>query len=282
MVFMKAKNLNEKKRRLFARLEEFDSLIVAFSGGTDSSFILAAARKVLKKKALAVTADSEIHSTREKKKAVLFAKEIGARHEVISLNELRLPGFAVNEKDRCYICKKNLFEKIRNFAEKLDITKIAHGANIDDLSDFRPGFKAAEELKIAAPLMEAGMLKDEIRLLSKKMNLKTWNKPAAGCLATRMPYGMKITRAALSMVEASEDVLIGAGFEACRVRHHGETARIEINSENFKKILKPAVAKKISDDLKKIGYLYVTLDLEGYIRGRMNNFSEVLQQSQKH
>jgi pyridinium-3,5-biscarboxylic acid mononucleotide sulfurtransferase len=260
-------DLRDKEKQLFEILENAGSLLVAFSGGADSSFLLAAAARVLKDNAAAVTADSNIHPSGEKERAVRVAKKIGVRHKIIHPDETRLAGFAANPKNRCYICKKNLFKQTRRLAEDLRLAHVAHGANVDDLNDFRPGAKAAEEWGVLSPLVAAGMKKSDIRALSKKMGLETWNKPATGCLATRIPYGTPITREALSMIDRGEAALREAGFEACRARHHGETARIEIDRENFQKMLEPEMSEKITAAFKQIGYSHVSLDLEGRAPG---------------
>jgi len=266
---MNQERLNEKKNQLEKCLKEFGSLLIAFSGGADSAFLLAAARQALGENVMAVTMDSAIHTAAEKKEAAAFAKKIGVRHKIMPSNEMGDPDFLANKADRCYICKKNRFTQIRALAKTLNIPHIAHGENLDDLSDVRPGFKAAQELNIAAPLIEAMMKKEDIRSLSRQMGLETWDKPATGCLATRIPCGTAITPAALSMVEQGEDTLHRAGFTACRVRHHGEMARIEIDPDEFKKILDPKTSKKTAVAFKKIGYVYISLDLEGYAHGGM-------------
>jgi len=267
---LKPETLNEKKKQLAKCLKPFGSLLVAFSGGADSSFLLAAAKEALGDNVMAVTMDSAIHPAAEKKEAAEFAKKIGAAHEIISSNEMADPDFIANRADRCYICKKNRFKQIRALADAFNIPHIAHGENMDDLNDFRPGFKASLELNIAAPLIDAGMRKDDIRRLSRQMGLTTWNKPATGCLATRLPCNTPITPAALSMVEQGEAILRAAGFPACRVRHHGQMARIEMAPDEFGKMIEPETAKKTAAAFKKIGYVYISLDLEGYARGRMN------------
>ena len=263
-------NLNNKKRRLALTLKELDSLMVAFSGGVDSAFLLAVAHEVLKKNVVAVTAVSEIHPPREKKKAMEFAKNYGIKHIMLQSKEMSVPAFLANSKDRCYVCKKNLFEKLIEIASDIGIKYIAHGANTDDLEDFRPGLTAAQEMGVLAPMIDAGLTKDDIRLLSKEMNLETWNKPALACLATRIPYGTPVTVKALEMVDQAEDVLINLGFNACRVRKHENMARIEVNPKEIETISDKKNREIIVRKLRKIGFSYVTVDLEGYIQGNMN------------
>ncbi|MGB5157467.1 ATP-dependent sacrificial sulfur transferase LarE [Desulfobacterium sp. N47] len=263
-------NLEEKKERLVSILKSYNSLAIAFSGGVDSSFLLALAHQVLGKKVIAITAVSPVHPARETEFAKSFAKKRNIKHKIIKSDEMDIAEFTANTRNRCYICKKNLFPRLLECAVKSGIKDLAHGANMDDLDDFRPGFMAASELKIAAPLIDAGFSKQQIRELSKNMNLETWNKPAMACLATRIPYETAITIESLKMIEKAENALIDLGFDSCRVRHHGNLARIEVLPKDFKKILnrenKEAVIKKI----KEAGYLYVAMDLEGYIRGSMN------------
>ena len=263
-------SLNNKKKRLALILKGLDSLMVAFSGGADSAFLLAVAHDVLKDNVVAVTAVSQIHPAREKKKAMKFVKNYGIKHIILQSDEMSLPAFVANRKDRCYVCKKNLFEKLIKIASDIGIKYIAHGANTDDLEDFRPGLTAAQEMGVLAPMIDAGLTKDDIRLLSKEMNLETWNKPALACLATRIPYGTSITVKALEMVDQAEGVLINLGFNACRVRKYENTARIEVNPEEIENISDKKIRETIVEKLKKIGFSHVTVDLEGYVRGNMN------------
>ncbi len=186
---MNSNDLKAKKERLISILKQYKSLAIAFSGGTDSTFLLAVAHKILKRKVIAITVTSPVHPARETELAVKYAKNHGIEHIIIQSDEMNIPEFTVNSRDRCYVCKKNLFPKMVRAASEMGITKLAHGANTDDLKDFRPGFSAASELGIASPMIEAGLSKQDIRDLSKKMLLETWDKPAMACLATRIPYG---------------------------------------------------------------------------------------------
>lgn len=262
--------LNNKKNRLYLTLKNLDSLMVAFSGGVDSALLLAVAYEALGRKVAAITAASDIHPAKEKEAAIEFAKKLDIKHIMLESKEMSHPDFVANRKDRCYICKKILFKDILTIAAQLGIKNVAHGANTDDLKDFRPGLKAAHELGVIAPLIDAKLTKDDIRLLSKEIHLAEWNKPAMSCLATRIPYGTSITREALEMVEQVEDVLSGLGFITCRVRIHGNVARIEVNQEDFAKILDNRTRKIVVSKFRTIGFSHIAVDLEGYIQGSMN------------
>lgn len=263
-------DLRNKMEKLETILKGYGKLLVAFSGGVDSTFLLAMARKVLKDNVVAVTGDSPIHSTRETKDAVSMAQKMGVKQIIHETQEMTLPEFLKNPEDRCYICKKHLIQDLKKIADKMNIPNIAHGANKDDLGDYRPGFAAAEEMGVLSPLIEAGMTKADIRELSKEMGLETWDKPSMPCLATRLPYGTSITKAVVKQIEAAENILFDLGFKICRVRHHGDLARIEIVSEDFNLILDNSIRKKIVNAFKELGYLYVSLDMEGYLMGSMN------------
>ncbi len=264
--------LNNKKERLALILKGLDSLMVAFSGGADSAFLLAVAHDVLKDNVVAVTAVSQIHPAREKKKAMEFAKNYGIKHIMLESAEMSMPAFLANRKDRCYVCKKNLFEKLIKISSDIGNKYIVHGVNTDDLEDFRPGLTAAQEMGVLAPMVDVGLAKDDIRLLSKEMNLETWNKPALACLATRIPYGTPITVKAIEMVEQAENVLISLGFNACRVRKYENMARIEVNPKKIESISDKKIRETIVGKLKKIGFSHVTVDLEGYIPGGGINY----------
>lgn len=260
----------DKKQRLITHLKRYDSLVVAFSGGVDSSFLLAAAQRVLNGNVVAVTAVSAVHSMKERQAAIDFAKELGVKHILIETEEMGHSEFVKNPFDKCYICKKIKFTAIIQTAHDLNIMHIAHGANLDDLDDFRPGIKATRELNIVAPLIDAELTKADIRYLAKRMNLSVWNKPAMACLASRIPYGTKITPQALNMIESAEKAVLDAGFTSCRVRHHGSVARIELDQKELTKMLDEDARKDILYALEQIGFLYVTLDLKGYVQGSMN------------
>ncbi len=260
----------DKKKRLKAILADYGSLAVAFSGGADSTLLLAAAKEALGDRVTAVTVDAPIHSRREIREALATAQALGVKHIVLPMAEITAPGFVANPPERCYTCKQLIFGEIIRIAASLGVRRIAHGANIDDLGDYRPGLKAAQEMGVAAPLVEARMTKADIRVLSRRMGLPTWNKPSMACLASRIPYGRPITREALSMVEMAEDVLWKLGFDGCRVRHHGAVARIEVAPGDWRKAVQPAVREEILKGLKQIGFRHVALDLEGYVPGSLN------------
>ncbi len=267
---MKGGELQSKKNKLISILKGFKSIAVAFSGGADSTFLLAVANKVLKGNVIAITAKSRVHHARETDFAVNFTTTHGIEYVIIESNELKIPEFTVNNRDRCYVCKNNLFLLMIQAASKKGIREIVHGANTDDLKDFRPGFKAASELNIAAPLIDAGLSKQDIRNLSKEMLLETWDKPAMACLATRIPYGVAITIESLKMIEEAENVLLDLGFTTCRVRHHGSLARIELTKGEFHKVINEKNRELLVKKIKNAGYLYVSIDLEGYVQGSMN------------
>ncbi|MDP2863640.1 MAG: ATP-dependent sacrificial sulfur transferase LarE [Desulfobacterales bacterium] len=267
---MNSDDLIAKKESLISILKNYDSLAVAFSGGVDSTFLLAAAHGVLGENVAAITAKSPVHPAREIEFAGKFARNHGIKHIIIRSDEMNLSEFTANNRNRCYVCKKNLFPKMIEAASKMGISKLAHGANTDDLKDFRPGFSAASEMVIASPMIEAGLSKQDIRDLSKMMLLETWDKPAMACLATRIPYGTAITIESLKMIEEAENTLIDLGFSACRVRHHGNLARIELAKKDFDRMMNEKTRDSVVGKLKKAGYLYVSMDLEGYVQGSMN------------
>jgi uncharacterized protein len=259
-----------KKKRLISILTMYDSLVVAFSGGVDSTFLLATAKEALEDRVTAVTADSRIHSRREIQEALDTAKRLGVRHVMLPLAEMTAPEFVANPPERCYHCKQLVFGEIMRIAAQMGAQRVAHGVNLDDLDDYRPGLKAAAEMGVAAPLVEAGLTKADIRALSRQMGLPTWNKPSMACLASRIPYGRPITAQALKMVEASEELLFDMGFSGCRVRHHGEVARIETAVRDLSKALRPELRPRIIEGLKTIGFKHVAVDLEGYVSGSLN------------
>ncbi len=265
-------NLILKKKNLESGLRKLDSLAVAFSGGVDSTFLLAVASKIFQDKGqfVAITAQSPVHPQKDVSIAELFAKEYNINHLIIHSGEMDSFAFTANSPDRCYVCKKIIFGQITKSAAELGIYHIAHGVNVDDQSDYRPGMKAAREMNILSPLLDAGLTKNDIRQLSKEMGLTTWDKPASGCLATRIPYGETIDLKKLNMVETSETVLSDLGFKNCRVRHYGELAKIEVLSDHIDRLLISSVRNQIINQFKKIGFLYITLDLEGHQSGRLN------------
>lgn len=263
--------LQEKYEKLKNYIKSLGSLAVAYSGGVDSTFLVKVAYDVLGDRVIAVTATSSTYPKRELNDAITFIKQIGAKHIVIESEELEIEGFNKNPVDRCYYCKKELFEKIWKVAKAHGIEYVADGSNFDDLNDFRPGMKAACELNVVSPLKVAGLTKEDIRKLSKELGLPTWDKPAFACLSSRIPYGERITKEKLSMIEKAEEYLLGLGFKQVRVRYHQDKfARIEIGKDEMEKFLNINVIESVRNKFKELGFLYVTLDLDGYRTGSMN------------
>jgi uncharacterized protein len=262
--------VENKARQLIDHIKQFRNLAVAFSGGVDSTYLLDIAVESLQDKVIAVTAQSPIHSIHEQETAARIASHLGVRHYFVQTHPLSLDDFVANTPARCYFCKTHLFSALWAKSRELGFTVLAHGANLDDTNDYRPGFKAATELSVKAPLMDVGMTKADIRILSQKRGLSTWNKPAMACLATRIPYSRKITLKRLKKIDAAEEILIDLGFLGCRVRWHQEIARIEVPLEMLPKLVDPKIRPVIVEKLQKIGFLFVTLDLQGYVSGSMN------------
>lgn len=267
---MNENHLAEKRDRLLSILKGYGALIVAYSGGVDSSFLLAMARKALNTNLIAVTAASPICPERETREAIDFAKSLGVEHIIIQSGIMHRTDFISNTKERCYVCKKYLIEEWLTIANQKGIQHVAHGANIDDLSDYRPGFAAAQEMGIKAPMVDARLTKNDIRRLSKQMNLTTWNHPPMACLATRIPYGTPITNKDLKMIEQAEQVLKTVGIKGCRVRVHDKVARIEVDAGDIERIIDQKTRSVIIEKLRKIGFSHVAVDLEGYCQGSMN------------
>jgi uncharacterized protein len=259
-----------KKENLVSYLKKLDSLLVAYSGGVDSSFLLAVAHEVLGEKVVAVTARSVIHPGREGEDASAFARRRGVRHLVFNSEEMGLREFVANRPDRCYHCKRHLVQALFRIARENGIKNVAHGTNTDDLKDYRPGFRASDEAGVLAPLVDAQLNKEEIRFLSKEMGLPTWDKPPLPCLASRIPYGSPVTEEKLKMVEEAERFLLDQGFREVRVRHHGAVARIEVGSAERERIMANGLRQATVDKFRKIGFEHVALDLEGYLAGKMN------------
>jgi len=260
--------LEEKLESLKEILRSLESVVIAFSGGVDSTFLSKVAFDVLGDNALAVTARSETYPRAEFEEALGLAEEIGIKHEAIVSEELDIPEFSDNPVNRCYYCKKELLTKLKEIAEERGLKHVAEGSNFDDLDDYRPGMQAVAELGVRSPLKEAKLTKADIRELSKRFGLPTWNKPSFACLSSRFPYGNRITREKLTAVGEAEIFLRNLGIRQLRVRHHDRIARIEVAQEDMEILLQNR--EQIVEKLKELGYTYVTMDLQGYRTGSMN------------
>jgi len=267
--------LQKKRDALVSCLKEMDSLLIAFSGGVDSTLLLSVAREVLGKRILAVTAGSIIHRKRDIKRASDFCGELGIRHLIVEPGEMKVDAFLRNGEDRCFQCKKILFRILVKIAHENAIDSLAHGANYDDLNDYRPGFRAAQEAGVAAPMVDVRLTKQEIREISRQMHLTTSELPSSPCLATRIPYGSPITEEKLVMIDKAEEFLEKQGFSAPRVRHHGSVARIEVMRNEIGCLLDKNKRGLICEKIKGIGFDHVSVDLEGYISGKMNRSVKV-------
>ncbi|NLW91976.1 MAG: ATP-dependent sacrificial sulfur transferase LarE [Syntrophomonadaceae bacterium] len=261
---------HQKLELLKGKLASMPSLALAYSGGVDSTFLMAIAHEVLGDRLLAVIAASSTLPQREQEEAIKMAEGLGVNYLVIDIEPFDVPGYSENPENRCYLCKSQLFSHILEIARGSGIEIVADGSNLDDLGDYRPGLIALQELAISSPLIDAGMGKDEIRQLSREMGLPTWNKPAAACLASRFPFGQPIDREQLARVERAENLLCDLGFKQVRVRIHNDLARIEVAPEERTKFINESLMDKISDEIKRLGFRYVTLDLQGYRTGSLN------------
>ena len=246
------------------------SVLIAYSGGVDSTFLLKAASEILEERVLAVTADSPTITREELTFAKKTAKEFGVRHIVIETKEMECKDFVDNSPSRCYWCKNELFTELNKMADRYGMEYVLDGSNYSDISDYRPGLKAASELKVRSPLKEASLTKKDIREILRSWGLPVWNKPATACLSSRIPYGQKISVGLLEKIEKAEKELHLLGFKQVRVRDHNEIARIEISEEDFFKLLERHIKQKISSSLKKLGYKFIVLDLDGYRTGSLN------------
>ncbi len=267
--------LQDKKEKLRAILRDMGGCVIGFSGGVDSTFLFAAAREVLGDRAIAVTITSEIHPEWELEEAREVARQIGGKHRVLVAKALEIPGLAENPENRCYVCKKAIAGELWGIAREEGVSFVADGGNLDDRSDYRPGRQAAVEAGIRSPLEEAGLAKDDIRKLSREMNLSTWDKPSYACLISRFPYGVYLTPEKMRKVALAEDFLREMGLRTVRVRYHEDVARLELGEDEYERVvheLREAVVSKV----KQAGFAYVALDLQGYRTGAMN---EVLEKS---
>ena len=261
---------DEKWDRLRSLLREMKLAVLAYSGGVDSSVLLCAATEVLGPNLIAVTAISETYPPAELEPAKRFAASLGVRHRILATEEITRDEFSRNAPDRCYHCKQELFGKLRQIADTEGIAYILDGTNIDDLSDHRPGRKAAGEFSVRSPLAEAGLTKQEVRAVARRMDLPMWDKPSLACLSSRIPYGTPITLELLKNIQSAEDAIHAFGIRQVRVRHHGDTARIEVEQDDLARLAAGDVRQQIVDVFKELGYVYICLDLEGYRTGSLN------------
>ena len=263
-----------KERALFATLAGLPAVIVAYSGGVDSAYLAWAATRSLGPRALCITADSPSYPERHRAMALQIATAFGFQHEIIHTNEMDRPEYRANHANRCYYCKHELYTHLAAIARERSIPAIADGSNADDRGDYRPGRQAAKEFGVVSPLDAVGLTKSEIRALSQRAGLPTWDEPASACLSSRIPYFSEVTDAKLRMIEQAEAVLRAHGFRVCRVRHHGDSdpiARLEIGRDEMTRALEPDVADAIDSALRALGYRHVTLDLRGYRLGSLND-----------
>jgi uncharacterized protein len=263
--------LSEKQEKLFAILASMRRVIVAYSGGTDSAYLAWAAGQVLRENAVAITADSASIPESHKRDAEAFARQCGFRHEYIETLEFENPDYVKNDPNRCFHCKDELFTRLDAVAKERRVEHIVYGVNVDDLGDYRPGQRAAKFHGVEAPLVYAGLTKVEIRELSRLAGLSTWDRPAAACLSSRVPYGTPVTEATVKTVELGEEALRALGFRQFRVRFHGELVRIEVAKDELHKALTAEMAQAFVQIFKPLGFHYVTIDLEGYRQGSLNS-----------
>jgi pyridinium-3,5-biscarboxylic acid mononucleotide sulfurtransferase len=263
-------DLEQKEARLFELLRGLRSVIIAYSGGADSAYLAWAANRTLGENALSVTADSASLPASHKRDAEAFAREHSLRHEFISTLEFDNPDYVKNARDRCFHCKDELFGRLDELARDRDVAHVIYGVNVDDLGDYRPGQSAAKLHQVKSPLVEAGLHKAEIRELSRRAGLSTWDRPASACLSSRIPYGTPVTPENIKTVEVGEEAIRALGFLQFRVRFHGDLVRIEIAPDELDRALAPEMARRFTAIFKPLGFHYVTLDLEGYRQGSLN------------
>jgi len=261
----------QKQEQLRRDLAATGGLVVAFSGGVDSSYLLKVAHDVLGDRVLAVTARSSTYPEREYREATAFCARFGIPHRTVVSEELEVEGFADNPPDRCYLCKRELFTKLAAVAGEAGATRVAEGSNADDVSDYRPGLRAVAELDVLSPLRTAGLTKAEIRALSKEHGLPTWDKPAYACLSSRFPYGERITPEKLRQVDGAEQYLLDRGFRQIRVRHHGDVARIELGPDEIVRFVTEGHGAPVLARFRELGFKYAALDVAGYRTGSMND-----------
>jgi uncharacterized protein len=265
-----ADRADQKEQQLFSQLASLPSVIVALSGGIDSVYLSWAAHQALRDRALSITALSASYSAFDRQQVELFLNAAPVRHEFVETHELENPAYRVNDSNRCYYCKDELFNVLADVANRRGIAAVAYGVNADDTSDFRPGQRAAVEHRVLTPLLDAQLHKQEIRYLAQRAGLPLWDRPASACLSSRLPYGTEVTPERLGLVERGEEALRKLGFQQFRVRLHDSLARVEVSREELPRALSPGMAAAISSALKGAGFTYVTLDLEGYRQGSLN------------
>jgi pyridinium-3,5-biscarboxylic acid mononucleotide sulfurtransferase len=264
-----------KEEQLFGSLRTLDSLLIAFSGGADSAYLAWAAHSAIGDRALSVTALSASFSRHDREQADKFVRETGIHHEFIETREFENALYVANNADRCYHCKDELFDRMESLASARKFSAIAYGINADDTHDFRPGHRAAHEHRVLTPLLDAALAKSEIRMLSQRAGLATWDRPASACLSSRVPYGTAVTPDLMEKIDRAESILRDLGFRQFRVRAHGELARIELASEEMSRGLEPAMTRQIVAGVKQAGFPIVTIDLEGYRQGSLNSLLKI-------